>query len=76
MDGALRMQHLIQDLLAFSRVGTRGKQPVPVDASLALEEAMQNLKMRIEETKCPRDAFYRLDAFYRTPLLGRFPAKA
>lgn len=50
VDGALRMQRLIQDLLAFSRVGTRGKDPFPVDSSLALADAMQNLKMRIEET--------------------------
>lgn len=50
VDGALRMQRLIQDLLAFSRVGTRGKAPVPVDAGLALRVATTNLKMRIEET--------------------------
>lgn len=50
VDGALRMQRLIQDLLAFSRVGTRGKAPLPVDADAALDEAMLNLKMRIEET--------------------------
>lgn len=51
VDGANRMQRLIQDLLEFSRVGTRGKAPEPVDSSVALGEALQNLKMSIEETK-------------------------
>ena len=56
VDGALRMQSLIQDLLAFSRVGTRGKDPSPVDASFALADAMQNLKMRMEETAAKVEA--------------------
>jgi PAS domain S-box-containing protein len=50
VDGALRMQRLIQDLLAFSRVGTRGKTPLPVGANEAFDEAMLNLKLSIEET--------------------------
>jgi PAS domain S-box-containing protein len=50
VDGAQRMQSLIQDLLSFSRVGTRGKVPEPMESGLALEEAMRNLKVRIEET--------------------------
>jgi PAS domain S-box-containing protein len=51
VDGANRMQRLIQDLLAFSRVGTRGKAPEPVQSSASLAEALQNLKLRIEESK-------------------------
>jgi PAS domain S-box-containing protein len=51
VDGALRMQRLIQDLLAFSRVGTRGKEPQPVDAGEALEQAKSNLRILIEETQ-------------------------
>lgn len=51
VDGAQRMQRLIQDLLAFSRIGTRGKAAEPVESQEALDEALQNLKMRIEETK-------------------------
>jgi chemotaxis family two-component system sensor kinase Cph1 len=49
VDGAVRMQRLIQDLLAFSRVGTRGKDPTPVEAGAAIDEALLNLKVRIEE---------------------------
>jgi PAS domain S-box-containing protein len=51
VDGANRMQRLIQDLLAFSRVGTRGRAPEPVQSSASLAEAMQNLKLRIDEAK-------------------------
>jgi light-regulated signal transduction histidine kinase (bacteriophytochrome) len=51
VDGANRMQRLIQDLLAFSRVGTRGRAPEPVQSSASLAEALQNLKLRIEESK-------------------------
>ncbi|HRN51722.1 MAG TPA: ATP-binding protein [Anaerolineales bacterium] len=49
VDGAARMQRLIQDLLAFSRVGTRGRDPEAVDAGIALGEALQNLSVRIQE---------------------------
>jgi PAS domain S-box-containing protein len=50
VDGALRMQRLIQDLLAFSRVGTRGKPPVPVDSDASFNEALLNLSIAMEET--------------------------
>jgi len=36
VDGARRMQRLINDLLEFSRVGTRGKSPARVDANVVL----------------------------------------
>lgn len=49
VDGAARMQRLIQDLLAFSRVGTRGRAPEVVSAEAVLNEALQNLGMRIQE---------------------------
>jgi PAS domain S-box-containing protein len=49
VDGAVRMQQLINDLLAYSRIGTRGKAMEPVDAHAALGEAMTNLKMNIDE---------------------------
>ncbi|MCL4258589.1 MAG: PAS domain-containing protein [Anaerolineales bacterium] len=49
VDGAARMQRLIQDLLAFSRVGTRGRAPEVVSAEAALTEALHNLGVRIQE---------------------------
>ena len=51
VDGAVRMQQLINDLLAYSRIGTRGKPLEPVDAHTALGEAINNLKMNIDEAK-------------------------
>jgi PAS domain S-box-containing protein len=49
VDGANQMQRLINDLLAYSRVGTRGKPPAPVPADLALDRALENLKLAVEE---------------------------
>ena len=50
VDGAKRMQRLIDDLLAFSRVGTRGQQFQPVDCSQLLQDVLQGLKLAIEES--------------------------
>ncbi|MEU7896622.1 ATP-binding protein [Nonomuraea sp. NPDC049152] len=50
VDGAKRMQLLINDLLDFSRVGRIGGEKVPLDASLPLEDAVANLATQIEET--------------------------
>ncbi|HET7671962.1 MAG TPA: PAS domain S-box protein [Burkholderiales bacterium] len=49
VDGAARMKQLIEDLLAYSRVGTKGKEfrPTPLDASL--KRAVTNLRAAIEE---------------------------
>ena len=49
VDGATRMQRLINDLLMFSRVGTRGKPFGQVSCEAAFDQAVQNLKMSIEE---------------------------
>ncbi|MBI5440703.1 MAG: PocR ligand-binding domain-containing protein [Deltaproteobacteria bacterium] len=49
VDGAKRMQTLINDLLAYSRVGTRGKDFGEADCERALLGAMANLKSAIEE---------------------------
>lgn len=51
VDGALRMQVLINDLLAYSRIGTRGKPLEPTDTGIVLAEAVRNLKMQIDEAK-------------------------
>jgi len=48
-DGATRMQRLIEDLLAFSRVGTRSATSVPVDVSVVLAGALANLTVAIDE---------------------------
>jgi PAS domain S-box-containing protein len=50
VDGASRMQALILDLLAFSRVETRGQAFKSVDAQSALGAAIVNLKAVIDET--------------------------
>jgi len=49
VDGASRMQKLIQGLLAYSRVGTQGKPLAPVDCEAAFEAAVVNLQAAIEE---------------------------
>ena len=51
VDGAVRMQLLINDLLAYSRVGTKGKAPEPVDARAVVGEVLNQLKMNIEEAR-------------------------
>jgi len=43
VDGAKRMQRLIQDLLAYSRVGTQGKSMVNISSEAALQLAIRNL---------------------------------
>ncbi|PTL79818.1 ATP-binding protein [Vitiosangium sp. GDMCC 1.1324] len=50
VDGATRMQALINDLLAFSRVGTRGKELVPVPLEKSLERALSSLRLALEES--------------------------
>ena len=50
VDGATRMQALIEGLLDYSRVGTRGKEFAPTDSETALQQAEQNLKVAIEES--------------------------
>lgn len=50
VDGASRMQRLINDLLDFSRVGTRGRALAPTDVAEILETIRANLSMAIEES--------------------------
>ncbi|HZT61992.1 MAG TPA: ATP-binding protein [Burkholderiales bacterium] len=50
VDGATRMKQLIEDLLAYSRVGTRGKELRPVPAQSALDRALANLRAAIESS--------------------------
>jgi PAS domain S-box-containing protein len=50
VDGAARMKQLIEDLLAYSRVGTKGKEFKPVPLESALKRAVTNLRAAIEES--------------------------
>ena len=50
VDGATRMQRLINDLLSFSRVQTRGKPFERVDLNTVLGHARSNLAAAIDET--------------------------
>jgi signal transduction histidine kinase len=49
VDGALRMQTLVQDLLAFSRVGREGNIAILVDVNLAVQAALINLQSTIQD---------------------------
>ncbi len=51
VDGANRMQTLINDLLAFSRVATRGNPFEPTDCNIVLGQALTNLAAALEESK-------------------------
>ena len=51
VDGAERMQQLINDLLTFSRIGTQGSQHKLVDIQLILNRALFNLKNTLEDTQ-------------------------
>lgn len=48
LEGTERMQRLIEDLLTYSRVGTRGVAPAEVDANAALRVALGSLRSAIE----------------------------
>jgi PAS domain S-box-containing protein len=50
VDGANRMQRLIQDLLAYSRVGTKGTDLVATSSEHALEQAIVNLRGAIKDS--------------------------
>jgi signal transduction histidine kinase len=48
--GAMRMQQLINDLLAYSRVGTRGKPFEPTACGQVVGQILANLQVAIQET--------------------------
>lgn len=50
VDGALRMQSLIQDLLKYSRLKTEVKEFNATDANKLFDYAVQNLAVTIDET--------------------------
>ncbi|MGC1482473.1 MAG: PAS domain S-box protein, partial [Candidatus Acidiferrum sp.] len=50
VDGASRMQRLILDLLAYSRVGTKGKDLLEISSEETLQQALINLRGAIAES--------------------------
>jgi PAS domain S-box-containing protein len=51
VDGAVRMQRLINDLLVYSRLSTRGQPFESADTGTLLREAMGNLAVAIDESR-------------------------
>jgi len=51
VDGALRMQQLIKDLLAYSRVNRRGKAFALTDCEQVIERVIGNLKFAIADSQ-------------------------
>src|SRR2546421_7395355 len=49
VDGAARMKQLIEDLLAYSRVGTKGKEFKEFALEAPVRRAVTNLRAAIEE---------------------------
>ena len=49
LDGAIRMQRLIEDLLAYSRVSSQGAELTPTDAGAVLDRVLASLKLAIED---------------------------
>jgi PAS domain S-box-containing protein len=51
VDGATRMQRLIQDLLVYSRVNTQGQAFEPTSVEAVLDAALGNLRAAVEESR-------------------------
>lgn len=50
VDGAARMQRMINALLTFSRVGTRALDVKPTDSRQVLDDVLANLRIALEES--------------------------
>jgi PAS domain S-box-containing protein len=50
VEGAIRMQTLIHDLLEYSRVATRGQPFVPVDSATIVRRALANVDTAVAES--------------------------
>jgi PAS domain S-box-containing protein len=51
VEGATRMQRLIEDLLAYSRVGSAQRRPGRIKADAALNRAVANLRAAIQDSE-------------------------
>jgi light-regulated signal transduction histidine kinase (bacteriophytochrome) len=69
VDGAKRMQALINDLLAYSRVGRSAREPALVPSEVALAQARANLEASIEETGATIEAGHLPLVLAELPLL-------
>jgi PAS domain S-box-containing protein len=49
VESSVRMKTLIQDLLAYSRIVTKGKPPQRIDCELILDQTVKNLRSAISE---------------------------
>ena len=54
-DGAKRMQRLISDLLAFSRIGSQGRTLTPVSAGAVLRRVLEPLQKPLADTRAVVD---------------------
>jgi len=50
VDGATRMQALINDLLSYARISTNARPLAPVDSGTALDRALANLRVALNES--------------------------
>jgi PAS domain S-box-containing protein len=50
VEGVTRVRCLIEDLLAYSRVGTRGRAPAPLDVGKVVATAQKNLERAIADS--------------------------
>ena len=50
LDGARRMQQMISDLLAYSRIGTHGTEFAPTACDVVVRHSLANLRVAIEES--------------------------
>ena len=50
VDGALRMQTLLQDLLTFSRIGRQGTDLENTDCNVVMQRAIKNLQTAVDES--------------------------
>lgn len=50
VDGATRMQTLIQDLLAFSRAGREGTEVADIDFNVVVRQALLNLEAAVKDS--------------------------
>ncbi len=49
IDGTVRMEDLIRDLLEYSQLGIKAERAAPADCSLIVEKVIGNLKASVEE---------------------------